>query len=136
MKEDHIFLSNGRVHIRWINQWGREILVEWSCVLLRLKSLARREHLIIQLLGATVRLLIISSLIYPVDEFSLKEMRTWGQSKVFILLSLSLVRIKRTRRQGEFKIPLCNRSGGNILRQSIRVSHLEFRQASTMELLF
>ena len=33
----------------------------------------------------------ISSLIYPVNEFFLKEMWTWGQSKIFILLSLSLV---------------------------------------------
>ena len=71
--------------------------------------------------------------------FSLKEIRTWGQSKIFILLSLSSVWIKRIGRQegggGWFKILLCKPSGGNLLRQSIRVSHLEFRQTSTMELL-
>ena len=36
---------------------------------------------------------------------------------------------------GGFNILMCNPSGGNLLRQSIRVSHLEFRQTSTMELL-
>ena len=67
--------------------------------------------------------------------FTLQEMRTWGQSKISILLSLSSVWIKRIGRRGGFKILLCNPSGGNLLRQSIRVSHLEFRQTSTMELL-
>ena len=29
MKEDHISLSNGRVYIKKINQWGPSIFVEW-----------------------------------------------------------------------------------------------------------
>ena len=49
------------------------------------------------------------------DEFSFKEMKTWGQFK-FISYCICLVWIRRTRRQ-EFKIPLCNSSGGNLLRQ-------------------
>ena len=59
-------------------------------------------------------------LIYPVDEFSLKEMRTWSQFEIspycfFVWCKLReiLGRIK------DFKIKLCNRSGGNLsLRQS------------------
>ena len=31
MKEDHMFLSNGRLEIKEINQWGSFILVEWLC---------------------------------------------------------------------------------------------------------
>ena len=48
----------------------------------------------------------IFNLIHPVDEFSFKEMRTYGQFKI-------LSYIKRNRRQGESKIP--NTSGGKLL---------------------
>ena len=51
-------------------------------------------------------------LIYPVDEFSLVEMKMW---------------IKRIRRQGEFKIPLSNPSGENLLRQN------SLRQSSSVK---
>ena len=50
----------------------------------------------------------------------------------FILLYLCLVWIRRIRRQEEFKIPLCNPSGGNFPQIE---SHLELHQASMMELL-
>ena len=38
MKEDHIFLLNGRVHINKINQQGPCIFVEWWCTNKRNKS--------------------------------------------------------------------------------------------------
>ena len=52
------------------------------------------------------------------DEFSFKKMRTWGQSKIMPYCYLCLVWIRRNRREVEFKIPLCNPSGGNLPRQS------------------
>ena len=63
------------------------------------------------------------SLACQVDEFSFKEMKTWGQFK-FISYCICLVWIRRTRRQ-EFKIPLCNSSGGNLLRHSCQISTTE-----------
>ena len=36
MKEDHIFWSNGRVHIKEINHWETWFLIEWSCTKERL----------------------------------------------------------------------------------------------------
>ena len=45
-----------------------------------------------------------------------------GSVRVYILLHLCLVLIRRIRRQEEFKIPLCNSGGGNLLRQSCQTS--------------
>ena len=45
--------------------------------------------------------------------------------QVYILLYLRLVWIRRIRRQEEFKIPMCNSSGGNLLRQSCQTSMTE-----------
>ena len=41
----------------------------------------RGEHCTIQLLWAAARILV-AHFVYQVDEFSLKEMRTWDQSKI------------------------------------------------------
>ena len=49
-------------------------------------------------------------------------MKTSDQPKIFILLPLSLVWIKRIRRQWKFKISLYNSSDGNPCRQSITFS--------------
>ena len=45
-----------------------------------------------------------------------------GSVQDYILLYLWLVWIRRIGRQEEFKIPLCNPSGGNLLRQSCQTS--------------
>ena len=46
----------------------------------------------------------------------LKEMRSRSQSKIHLVAHLvALVWIKITKRQGEFRILLCNSSGGKIL---------------------
>ena len=58
--------------------------------------------------------------------------RGLGVSPRFIFLYLCLVRIRKIRTQGEFKISLCNSSGRN-LRQS---PNFRIRQTSTMELLY
>ena len=60
------------------------------------------KHLTMPLLWAAAQLLVTR--FYPVDEFSFKEMRTWG----IITLYLCLVWIRGNRRKVEFKIPLCN----------------------------
>ena len=52
--------------------------------------------------------------------------------QVYILLHLSLVWIRRIGRQEEFKIPLCNFSGGN-LRQSCQTSTKELLCINSQE---
>ena len=95
-----------------------------QCLLIRLKSQKRVEHIAIQLLWATARLLVtLVNPIYLVDEFIflflvlLKEMKTLGESKV--LSFLFLVLIERMRRWSESKISFCNLSGKkHLLRPS------------------
>ena len=80
-----------------LNERGPYILVEWSCANKRNKSvgtlnsgrmvvhidLAKMlEHRASFMGGCLDYLSHVFSLIYPVDDFSLKEMKTWGQSKI------------------------------------------------------
>ena len=48
--------------------------------------------------------------------------RKWGCGVSQSLLYLCLVSIRRIKIQEEFKVPLCNSSGGNLLRQSCQTS--------------
>ena len=38
MREVHVFLSNGGVQIKEINQWGSKLLVEWSYAIERVNE--------------------------------------------------------------------------------------------------
>ena len=53
-------------------------------VMLQLKPQSTREHLILLLYGNCY--LHIYSLIHPVDEFSLKEMRTWVSARFHLVI--------------------------------------------------
>ena len=62
------------------------------------------------------------------DEFSFNEMRTWDPFKIksYCIRDWWQLRISiRIRRQMEFKIPLCNPSGGNLRWQSCQTSITE-----------
>ena len=49
----------------------------------------------------------------PLDEFSFKKMRTWGQSKIYSCCFYVWCKLKRINRQRESKIP--NTNGGKLL---------------------
>ena len=100
------------IFVEWscANQWGLLYLVEGSCILLRLKSSPSKFY------GHLARLLATSFYCYL-------KMMTWGQSKISSYCFCVFAWIKRIRRQGAFRIPLCNPSAEK-LRQA--ESYLEF----------
>ena len=97
--------------------------------MLRLKSQKAREHLTIQLLWAATRLLVTRFYpCLPSGWVFLQGNEPVRSVQDYTLMHLCLVWIRKIWRQEEFKIPLCNPSGGSLLRQSC--------QASTTELLY
>ena len=84
MKENYIFLSNSRVQIKEINQWepqdsGRMVVHIASAKNPQCEGSTSPSSFYGKLLEYQS---YNFSLIYPVDEFSLKEMRRWGQYKI------------------------------------------------------
>ena len=138
-----------------INERRPNILVEWSCSIKRNKSVGTLNSGRMAVHIASAKILEsegsvspssfygqlpnykshLFSLIYPVDEFSLKEMRTWVSTRFHFIVFVFGVN-KRIRRWSEFKIPLCNPNGGRLLTQShINRVTLKISPRSTTELL-
>ena len=83
MKEDHIFLSNGRANKR--NKSGRTL--NYGRVVVHIASAKipkRKESILLSSFHGQLPdyQSHVSSPIYSVDKFFLKERRTWGQSKI------------------------------------------------------
>ena len=79
------------------------------------------EHFIIQILWAAAQLLVTRFLpCLPNGWVLLQGYEDVGSVQDFTFLYLCLVWIRRVRTQKEFKIPLCDPSGGNLL---LRQSH-------------
>ena len=92
-------------------------LWESLCLLLWLKSRSPRGSISSsQLLWAAAQLLATRFLpCLPSVWVLLRENEDVGSVQDFIFLHLCVVSIGRIRMQEEFKIPLCNPSGGNLL---------------------
>ena len=105
-----------------------------SSVLLRLKSWSANgasHHSAFMSRRPTISHRFLASFGYPVNEFSFKEMRTWGSVQDYILLYLCLVWTRRNRRE-ELNIPLCNPSGGNrLLRQNCTQNSVKHQRQSS-----
>ena len=86
------------------------------------------EHLTIQLLWAAARLLV--TLLALATQWMM-EMRMWGSSKIKSYC-ICLVWNREKRREKEFKIPLCNPSGRNLLlRQGCTHNSIKHQQQSS-----
>ena len=106
MKEDHIFLSNGRVQIKEINQWDAKFCSNGLAYCFGLNHGSRGEHLTIQLLWATARLLVTLFQSYlPSGWISLKEMRAWDQYKISSYCSYIWWESRESRGRGSLRFP-------------------------------
>ena len=87
-----------------------------ACLILQIKSRsARRASHHLAFMG-NFPIISHTFLALSIQWISSPPSRKWkhGVSSKFHLIVLCLAWIKRTRRQGEFKILLCNPSGGNL----------------------